>query len=112
MTHWRKLMDSRYIGSWDIEGEWTGEIAAVEGGEVQSEKGKAKKPLISFKGAKKKLVAGATICKTIEAMYGKDFEGWIGKRITLHTMQVDAYGSTVDAVRVRPRVPDAEKATT
>ena len=31
MTHWRKHMDSRFIGSWDIEGDWTGEIVGVEG---------------------------------------------------------------------------------
>ena len=112
MTHWRKHMDSRFIGSWDIEGDWTGEIVGVEGGEVENAQGKQKKPMIAFKGAKKKLVANATICKTIAAMYGDDVEKWTGKRVTLYTTKVDAFGTVVEAIRVRPRVPDAEKATT
>lgn len=107
MAHWRKHMDSNYIGSWDIDGEWTGTISAVTGEEVQNAQGKSKKPLISFEEAKKGLVANTTICKTIATMYGSnDTADWVGKKITLYVTTISAFGEDgVECIRVRPQVP-------
>lgn len=107
MAHWRKMMDSRYIGSWDIDGDWTGTISNVEGGEVEGQGGtKQKKPLITFKEAKKKLVCGATICKTIASITGSNnVDDWIGQRITLYVTETQAFGDVVECVRVRPKAP-------
>lgn len=107
MPHWKKMMDTRYIGSWDLEdGDKTLTIAKVEGGEVEGPQGKQKKPLVSFEGARKKLVANSTICKTIATMYGSNnTEDWIGKAITLYKTETQAFGETVECVRVRPQRP-------
>jgi hypothetical protein len=110
MTHYKAMMESPYVGAWDLNGkDVTVTIAKVERGTVKSkEKPKGdKKPLIYFAGKAKPLVANVTNCKTIAGMYGTQVEEWIGKRITLFATTTESGGQTVDCIRVRPRVPNA-----
>jgi len=105
--HWRKCMDQKYLGSWDVEEkDLVVTIKAVEAGEVTGPQGKQRKPLISFAEGKKQLVANATICKTISAIAGtNDVAGWVGTKVTLYCTETSAFGETVDCIRVRPQAP-------
>jgi hypothetical protein len=76
------------------------------GGTVVGEGGKkSKKPVLFFEGKDKPLAIGATIGKTIQAMYGPKTEGWVGKRITLFTSTTHSTGGEeVECIRVRPQI--------
>lgn len=113
MSHWRQYMDSKYVGAWDFmneEGvprEGVVTIDKVEKGEVVSQSGKARKPVIWFKGKEKPFVCNVTNAKTIARMYGNDPREWEGKSITLYVGEANNQGETVPALRVRPTPPRA-----
>ncbi len=105
-------MDRETMGAWDLVDkqdkpkDYTLEIERVESHIVKSaERPKGeRKPHIFFKGAKKPLVAGATICKTIEDIAGTDdFPRWVGLKITLFATRVRGKGGgQCWGIRVRP----------
>ena len=69
---------------------------------VEWEKDGSKKIDIGFVGKEKHLLANKTNCGRIAFMFGKETDGWIGKKIQLYTDLVDYQGKTVEAIRVRP----------
>lgn len=109
MTHWKSLMDRKYLFAFDLEGkDRTLTIERVVAGELEGEKGrKTKKPLCYFAESKsgKPLALNATNSKAIAKLYGNDIEGWVGKRITLYPTTTEMGGETVECIRVRTRVP-------
>lgn len=112
MPHWKSMTDRDYIFSFDLAGrDVTVTIRKVVAGEITGQKGKKnKKPIAFFEGKEKGLALNATNCKTIAALYGNDTDGWVGKRITLFPTTTEMGGETVDCIRIRPRIPPAEKA--
>jgi len=107
MPDYRKLLDKKYVGAWDLEGrDVTLTITRVEAAKIKSQRGEEQKPVIWFKGTAKALIANVTNCKTIAAMYGNKTEDWIGKRITLYATTTNAEGGKeVECVRIRPGIP-------
>lgn len=69
------------------------------------------KPVLYFEEFEKGLVLNRTNAKTIQNMYGDDTEDWVGKRIQLTAMDVDAFGQVKRALRVSPKKPPIDKAT-
>ncbi len=112
--HWRDYFDSNYVGSWDLpKGRDTVmTIIKVERGQLEGQKGnKSSKALLTFRGAKKVFAANVTNCKTISRLYGDNPREWVGKQIALYVAEgVDSPQGPVDAIRVRPRVPQARPA--
>lgn len=112
MPHWRSMTERDTMGAWDLVDkagkpkDWTLEIEAVERHLVKSrEKPKGEnKPHVFFRGARKPLVAGATICETISDIAGsEDTDRWVGLRITLYQTRVKGKnGKQCAAIRVRP----------
>ena len=107
MGHYRRLYDSPWLASWDIDKDTVVTIKQVVAGEVGGHQGQAmkKRPIVFFEGATKGMVCNATNGKSIASMYGNDTDDWIGKRITLYTTDVEVAGAKVGAIRVRPGVP-------
>lgn len=111
MTDVRSFFEKKYIGSWDIPDE--GAVVVIDrcvGGVIEGMDGlKQRKPILYFrnvKNLKKGMVFGATVAKTMIALYGKDVEGWVGKPITLYATQTNGKGGEiVDCIRVKPVVP-------
>lgn len=112
--HWRDYFDSDHIGSWDLpkDRDTVMTIAKVVRGVLEGQKGKkSSKAIITFVRAKKTFAANVTNCKTIARLYGNAPAGWVGKQIALYVAEdVDSPQGPVDAVRVRPRVPQAKAA--
>lgn len=104
---YRRMFSSDYLASWDLDADTTVEISNVVAGEVGGNKGeeKQKRPIVFFKGAKKGMVLNKTNGKLIAGMYGSNTDDWTGRKITLYVAQCEAFGETVDAIRVRPGVP-------
>lgn len=111
MPHWRKCFNNDYIGSWDIpEGGVVITIDDVKVGELEGQKGeKSKAPLVHFSTEKgrspKPFVCNRTNAKTISMMYGNRTEDWHGKEIELYATTCEAFGDTVECIRVKPGVP-------
>ena len=63
--------------------------------------------VVHFKDADTKpLICNVTNAKAIEKVAGSGYiEDWAGVPIQLYVTEVSAFGSTVDAVRVRPKRP-------
>ena len=53
------------------------------------------------------MILNATNCKVIEKIYGTPFiEDWKGKTITVFVQRIRAFGSDVDALRIKPKVTE------
>jgi hypothetical protein len=115
MTDYRTLFDKENLGAWDLGGrECVVTIETVKPGEVGGHQGKKKerKPIITFKGKRKKFVCNVTNAATIAGLYGPHVEKWIGKRIVIYPTTTTFGRETVDCIRVRPVVPGASKPDT
>lgn len=53
----------------------------------------------------KKLVLNKTNAKTVAALYGGIANDWVGKRIILYPTKCEAFGKTVDCIRIRDHAP-------
>jgi len=107
MAHFMTMFDpSKYVAAWELNGrEVTLTIAKVERGEIQSERGSAKKAVITFKEAQKPFIANKTNCRVIASLYGTDTTKWVGQRITIYPTTTTAKGETVECIRVRNVAP-------
>jgi hypothetical protein len=96
---------SNYLRAEDIQGrEPTVTIKSVEAKEFKDRNGSSQmKLIISFQGAKKALVSNVTNAKRIAYMHGKDYSGWVGKKITLFVDPFVQFGNEIKpAIRVKP----------
>lgn len=75
-------------------------IATVKLDELEGRKGKEMKGVISFSEKPQKLVLNKTNGLCIKAMFGRETNAWIGKRVTLYPAQVQFEDSDL-AIRVR-----------
>jgi hypothetical protein len=98
------------LKSEDIKGrgDQTVIIESVSSREFDSDKGKVKKGIITFRGKSKALVCNKVNANLICELYGPETDTWIGKEITLYVARVEFAGKLVDGIRVRlpDRVPD------
>ena len=83
------LFPGRFIKAGDFGGrDVTVQISAIDLEDLPSDKGGDKtKGIISFSGAKKKLVLNRTNGECLKAMFGRDTGDWIGKRVTLYAAE-------------------------
>jgi hypothetical protein len=112
MADYRSMFDRKFVGAWDLGGkDVTVKIAKVKAETLRNRAGADKKPVVYFEGTSKGFALNKTNSKTIAAMYGNDTDAWIGKSITIYPSKTSFGNDEVDAIRVRPSVPDAKKKT-
>src|SRR3954467_14294511 len=103
MAHYKLLYPNEYIASCDLGGKdakVTIEKVAVE--EVIGSDGKKQaKPVVWFKGAKKRMVCCKTNAKSIAKQHGNDTDQWVGKSVTLYGTTCMACGAEVECIRIR-----------
>ena len=110
---YRKFMDKNYLGSWDVpDGEdlvLTIDKAARD--DVKNERGSEKKLTLHFVEDYKPMILNATNAKALsEAVGSTKVENWAGKRVSIYTTKVTAFGGTTDALRIRNYPPRETKA--
>lgn len=111
-THWRKLKDTNYLGSWDVvDKDLILTIKNIETKKVSTPDGKTEElPVMTFTEDYKPMILNATNFKNIAKAHGSNFiEDWIGKKISIYITSVKAFGSVVDALRIKPSAPKIEK---
>jgi hypothetical protein len=87
---YEELFPGRFLKAADLKGQAaTVAIKSVVGEEIDGKD----KCLVSFEGAKKQLVCNRTNAEAIKLMFGRNTDGWIGKRVTLFPVQIkDPFG--------------------
>jgi hypothetical protein len=109
-THFKKLRNPNYIGSYELANgngynELTVEITAVKQESVNNGDKTEMCMVVHLKGVKP-MICNSTNAKNITKATGSPYvEDWIGKRITLYVAKVRAFGETHDALRVRDKAP-------
>ena len=96
-----EVYPSNYLKAEDIPGPMT---VTIEGWAMEKMHDKTgaqiEKPCVSFSELPKSLVTNKTNWKKLIELFGTDTDQWAGKRVTIVTIPVDAFGETVDAIRL------------
>jgi hypothetical protein len=117
-TNWKSLQERQWLYPFDLVDphtkkprEFMLEIVDVTTTVFKTKKNPDGKSevTITFKKARKRLVANTTNCETIASMYGPNIEDWIGKRITLYPTTTTVGRETKPCIRVRSSIPPAPK---
>lgn len=110
-THWKKLVDPRYIGAYALPNgnDLTVTIELVQSEEITMMGGKKEVHSIMYLKGQKPMILNATNSKSIHRLYGPYIEDWVGKQITLHASTAKLGGEMVECLRIRPSVPVREK---
>lgn len=112
-THWRKFHNPDYIGAYAFQpGEHkvlTIKSAGME--KVTGQNGKKEECLvIHFNENEKPMICNVTNSKSIEKVNGSGYiDDWPGTIIELYVAEVQAFGDTVEAVRIKPDAPKITK---
>ena len=120
----RLLFPSLYLSAADLSGadvDLTIRRVFVE--DLRTEGGTERKPVCYFEETKakaakagtpdkeKRWVLNKTCAMQIAAIHGNEIDDWQGKRVTLYPTTCQAFGNTVDCIRVRETAPVAGAST-
>ena len=108
----RDALPGRYLSGDDLDGEVivTIDRVVMESFRDPRTRQESRKPVMYFQRAKRGLIINRTNWRTVADLYGDESDNWVGKRIALVSMMVDAYGKQTKAVRVRPTRPPEPRA--
>ncbi len=108
-THWKKLVNPDYLGAYSLQPkeEKILTIAKITREKVIGGGGKKTESTVAhFKEREKPMILNRTNCKVIAKIYQTNFiEDWTDKKIQVYAEMVDAFGEQVEALRIRPLIP-------
>ncbi len=108
-THWKKQHNYNFLGAYSLENgkDMVLTIQELKPEEIIGTNGKKEKGFVChFVENQKPMILNKTNCKIIEKIYSTPFiEEWVGKKIQIFSSQVAAFGTTTDALRIRPQIP-------
>lgn len=108
-THWKKLVNPDYLGAYSLQPkeEKTLTISNVTREKVIGPGGKKQEcTILHFVEKEKPMVLNRLNSKIITKIYGTPYiEDWIGKKIQIYADLVEAFGETVEALRIRQTQP-------
>lgn len=112
-THWKKLSNPNYLGAYALmpDQDMIVTINRAVNEDVVGSNGKKEECLVLHFSEKdvKPMILNVTNAKTIERVHGTPYiEDWAGKKIQVYIAQVNAFGETVDALRIRNKAPEGK----
>lgn len=115
-THWKKLVDTNYLGSWDItNGRLMLQITKIKQERIFNQNKNAEESctVAYFTDERyKPMILNKTNCKAMQKLTGSPYiEKWAGQRVEIKTEKVKAFGELVDALRISKKVPEEETKT-
>lgn len=112
-THWKQLTDPRFIGAYALpEGhDIVVTIQSVQKETITMMGGKKEDHSLMYLAGHKPMILNVTNQKTLEKLYGPYIEDWAGKQVTLFASTVKLGSDMVECLRIRAKVPPAEKET-
>lgn len=114
-THWKKISNPNYLGSWDIpeSGSLIIEIVSVSQEVVVGLDGKPDQLVVAKIKGNKPFILNATNKRAItKALKSPYIEDWVGKLLCVRSHKIRAFGEDVDALRVSTdpvRLPELTK---
>jgi hypothetical protein len=112
-THWKKTFNKDYLGAHDLDNgkDLVAVVDHVEVREVKDTSGNNSKCNVAvFKGNVKPMILNVTNCKIMKAFAASNYlEDWHDIPIQICIKEVQAFGDTVEALRIRPKQPQMEK---
>ena len=110
MTTINDLFPSLYLAASDVHNKPVVTIKSFSKKTMKNKQGENEdKPVIFFNEFEKGMVLNKTNAKTISMLYGNELEQWIGERVQLQAVIVDAFGESQEAIRVSIAKPTADK---
>lgn len=114
LTHWKSTMNPDYLGAWALQPgqETILTITKAVKEMVTGSDGKKEERLVIYYSEKfgpGKMIVNATNAKAISKLVGPYIEHWPGTKIQVYADRVSAFGSVVDAIRIRPFKPKAKE---
>lgn len=107
-----ELFPSPYLTAHDVKEKPTVTIKSFSKKTMKNKQGEEEiKPVIFFNEFEKGMVLNKTNANTIASLYGKVLDEWIGERITLQSVMVEAFGESSEAIRVMNIKPGVDKST-
>lgn len=110
LTHWKKLTHPDYLGAYALnpgsDMVLTIKSCAIE--IVSGTDGKKQECMVIhfMENGVKPMICNKTNAKTISKIHKTPYiEQWSGKKIQLYSSQVNAFGTTTDALRIRDMIP-------
>lgn len=113
-THWKKVFDSPYLGSWDLE-DYKDRILTIKEVKVEMTKDLKENSMMNviyFKeqGVKPMLLNAGNSKAIARVATTPYIENWKGVSITVYVQTgVKAFGEIHDALRIRPVAPVIKK---
>jgi hypothetical protein len=97
------VFPSRFVKAENLEKDvlCTIEKTVLEDVYDQQAKEEVRKPVIYFKGAHKGLLLNKTNWQMLADFYGDESDSWIDKKCILTTVEVQAFGDVVKAIRIK-----------
>lgn len=109
LTHWKKLVNPEYLGSYALDPgqDMTLTIKSCGLEMITGSSGKKEEKMVMhFMENVKPMIVNRTNSKTITKLYKTPYiEQWAGKKIILYARQITAFGEEVDALRIRDYEP-------
>ena len=111
MTTLNDLFPSKYLKAADAEPDLTLTIAKVGKESLKNRDGEEEvKPIVFFTEHEKGMVLNKTNGNVLGDLFGDEVENWTGQRITLCSVDVDAFGKIQKALRFRAEPPKVSRA--
>jgi hypothetical protein len=115
--HVRLLFPNKYLAAPDLRGrDVTLTISRLQQETLRTNEGDETKWILHFEemqrrpeDKRKRLVLNKTNAQTIAKVHGAETDEWVGQRITLFGTTCQAFGQTVDCIRVRERDPGPKR---
>lgn len=111
LTHWKKLENPDYLGSYALlpGQDLIVQIKSVGQEDVFNPSSGHKESCTVARfmdNSIKPMILNVTNCKTIAKLYDTPYiEEWTGKYISIYIAKVKAFGEVVEALRIRTKVP-------
>jgi len=81
---WDELYDGAFLKAGDLKGKkWTLTIKSVDIYELEGAKGKQKRGVIEFEKTPKLIAINKINGLCLKAMFGRQVQGWVGRRVTI-----------------------------
>ena len=112
MTSYDDIYGSKYLSATDLEAPVTVTITEVATEIFQRPNAPSQtKAILHFKGAKKGMVVNRTNADALARAFGKTFENWINKRITIRPEQTLFSGKPTMGLRLYPAANGSDRIT-
>lgn len=100
------LFPSKYLKHSDAEPDIIVTISRITQEKMKNNDGKEEqKPVIYFSEQEKGMVLNRTNANTLAELFGSDIGNWTGERVTLTSVEVDAFGKMQKALRFKAAAP-------